>query len=253
MGSSGQFRFRESLSPFLAIMQADLLSLFRSKLTYGWLVAALFLEVIRVLGSRSGGSTSGVIGAGLSDFILIWSVIIIGLTASAVSSEAGEFTDSIMSKSVTRFDYLLAKFSSRIIYVLTVFGAISAVLIGLSLRLLDNDYQTSGLIYSGTACCTGARHANDAWSCAEHCFTKHDHCHNRTPRRMVLHGALLSDCWTWLSFAQQRCERADKQHPRRMEWRCMGNCRGIRRNLPRSPGNFYGTLLSQRCLKGLLH
>ena len=41
---------------------------------------------------------------------------------------SGEFADSIMSKSVTRFDYLLAKFSSRIIYVLTVFGAISAVL-----------------------------------------------------------------------------------------------------------------------------
>ena len=101
-----------------------------------------------MLGSRSGGLTSGVIGAGLSDFILIWSVIIIGLTASAVSSEAGEFADSIMSKSVTRFDYLLAKFSSRIVYVLTVFGAISAVLIGLSLRLLNSDYQTSGLIYS---------------------------------------------------------------------------------------------------------
>jgi ABC-2 type transport system permease protein len=129
-------------------MQADLLSLFKSKLTYGWLIAGLFLEVIRVLGSRSAGTTSDVVAAGLSDFILIWSVIIIGLTASAVSSEAGEFADSIMSKSVTRFDYLLAKFSSRIIYVLTVFGAISAVLVGMSLRLLGTGYQTSGLIYS---------------------------------------------------------------------------------------------------------
>ena len=148
MVSSGQSKFREALSPFLAIMQADLGSLFRSKLTYGWLIAALFLEVIRVLGSGSLGTTSGVISAGLSDFVLIWSVIIIGLTASSVSSEAGEFADSIMSKSVTRFDYLLAKFSSRIVYVLAVFGAISSVLVGLSLRLLDNDYQTYGLIYS---------------------------------------------------------------------------------------------------------
>ena len=132
MDSSGQFEFRKRLSPFLAIMEADLGSLFRSKLTYGWLIAALFLEVIRVLGSRSQGKTSGVIGAGLSDFVLIWSVIIIGLTASAVSSEAGEFADSIMSKSVTRFDYLLAKFSSRIVYVLSVFGAITFVLVAIS-------------------------------------------------------------------------------------------------------------------------
>jgi len=129
-------------------MQADLLSLFRSKLTYGWLIAGLFLEVIRVLSSRSVGTTSGVISAGLSDFILIWSVIIIGLTASSVSSEAGEFADSIMSKSVTRFDYLFAKFSSRIVYVLTVFGAISSVLVFLSLKLVGNDYQTYGLTYS---------------------------------------------------------------------------------------------------------
>lgn len=146
MGSSGQFS--TSLTPFLAIMQADLVGLFKSKLTYGWLIAALFLEVIRVLSSHVGGTMSNVIGSAFSDFILIWSVIIIGLTASAVSSEVGEFADSIMSKSVTRFDYLFAKFSARIVYVLTVFGVISLITIGLSLRLLDNDYQTYGLVYS---------------------------------------------------------------------------------------------------------
>lgn len=129
-------------------MQADLVSLFKSKLTYGWLIVALFLEVIRILSSRVSGTASNVIGAGFSDFILIWSVIIIGLTASAVSSESGEFADSIMSKSVTRFDYLFAKFSARIVYVLTVFGAICLVVVGLSLRVLDNDYQTYGLVYS---------------------------------------------------------------------------------------------------------
>ncbi len=123
-------------------------SIFKSKLTYGWLLAALFLEVIRVLSSRAVGSTSTVIGGGLSDFLLIWSLIIIGISASAVSSEAGEFADSIMSKSVTRFDYLFAKFSSRIIYVLAVFGAISFVLVGLSLELDKNNYQTDGLAYS---------------------------------------------------------------------------------------------------------
>lgn len=132
----------------MAILEADLWSLLRSKLTYAWLVAAIFLEVIRVLGASSTGTTSQVIGAGLSDFVLIWSVLIIGMTASAVSSEAGEFADSIMSKSVTRFDYMFAKFCSRILYVLSVFGVISLVLVGLSLRILGSDYQAYGLAYS---------------------------------------------------------------------------------------------------------
>ena len=139
---------KESLSPFIAIVEADLKNLFKSKLTYGWVVAALFLEVIRVLGSRAKGESSTVIGSGLSDFLLIWSLIIIGLTASSISSEAGEFADSIMSKSVTRFDYILAKFSSRIIYVLTVYGAIVFVLAGLSIELVSDDYQPYGLVYS---------------------------------------------------------------------------------------------------------
>ena len=129
-------------------MQADLSSLFKSKLTYGWLIAALFLEVVRVLGGMSRGNTSNVIGAGFSDFLLIWSLIIIGLTASAVSSEAGEFADSIMSKSVTRFDYLFAKFSARILYVLSIFAVVALVLVGLSITLLNADYTVYGLTFS---------------------------------------------------------------------------------------------------------
>lgn len=145
MGSS---ELSSRFSPFTAIMGADLSSLFKSKLTYGWLIAALFLEVVRVLGGRSGGNTSNVIGAGFSDFLLIWSLIIIGLTASAVSSESGEFADSIMSKSVTRFDYLFAKFCARIVYILSVFGAVALILIGLSVRLLNRDYSVDGLTFS---------------------------------------------------------------------------------------------------------
>lgn len=142
MGSSGRY----SLAAFLAILEADLSGLFRSKLTLGWFAVAIFLEVVRVLSSA--GPVSQTLGSGLSDFILIWSILIIGVTASAVSSEAGEIADSIMSKSVTRFDYLFAKFSSRILYTLSVFGAITLVLTGLSIKILASDYQSYGLVYS---------------------------------------------------------------------------------------------------------
>jgi hypothetical protein len=133
------------LSPFWAIMQADLVSLLKSKITYGWLIAGVFIEIIAGV---SLGTTSGVIAQGLSDFVYIWSLLIIGITASAVASESGEFADSILSKSVKRYDYILAKFSSRVCYVMTVYLVIIAILVPLSLKASVNDYEIYGLITS---------------------------------------------------------------------------------------------------------
>ena len=144
MGSSGQHNGGGTLAPFLAIAQADLRSLFRSRITYGWLLAAVFIQVVRTLGSST-SATSTVVSSGLSDLVYIWSLVIIGLTASSVSSEAGELADSIMSKSVTRLDYILAKFVSRIAYTLICFGVVTVVLVGLALRLDVVDYSASGL------------------------------------------------------------------------------------------------------------
>ena len=73
-------------------------------------------------------------------------MLIIGITASAVSSETGELADSIMSKSVKRHDYIMAKFTSRIMYVMTIYLLISGVLVGASMRMMDNDYDMNGLV-----------------------------------------------------------------------------------------------------------
>jgi len=132
------------LAPFWAIAQADLGSLFRSRITYGWLLAAVFIQVVRTLGSGA-AVTSSVVPSGLSDLVYIWSLVLIGLAASSVSSEAGELADSIMSKSVTRLDYILAKFTSRVAYALVCFSVVTAVLVGLSLRLDVADYDAAGL------------------------------------------------------------------------------------------------------------
>jgi ABC-2 type transport system permease protein len=145
VGSSERHRPGEALGPFWAIASADLRGLFRSRITYVWLLAAIFIQVIRTLGSSGVGTTSSVVSSGLSDFIYIWSLVIIGLAASSVSSEAGELADSIMSKSVTRLDYVLAKFSSRIAYTLVGFSVVTAVLVGLALRLEVSDYNAYGL------------------------------------------------------------------------------------------------------------
>jgi ABC-2 type transport system permease protein len=143
-----QSSLKEKLTPFLAIVHADLASLFKSKITYGWLFGAIFLQVIRVLGTSLFNTTSIIITEGLSDFIYIWSMLIIGLAASAVASETGVIADSIMSKSITRYDYILAKFSSRIIHTMVLYSAITAVLVGSSIRMANNDYEIYGLIAS---------------------------------------------------------------------------------------------------------
>jgi hypothetical protein len=124
----------------------DLEGLFKSRITFGWLLAAAFIQVLRTLGSGATETTSSVIPSGLSDFVYLWALVIIGLAASSVSSEAGELADSIMSKSVTRLDYVLAKFASRIVYTLIGFSLVTVVLVGLSLKLDVSDYSVPGLV-----------------------------------------------------------------------------------------------------------
>ena len=145
VGSSGQSEGGFAPGPFWAIVRADLKGLFRSRITYGWLLAAAFIQVIRTLGSR-GTPVSAVIPSGLGDFVYIWALVIIGLSASSVSSEAGELADSIMSKSVTRWDYVLAKFASRVSYTMVTFSLVTAVLVALGLKLDVGDYDPLGLV-----------------------------------------------------------------------------------------------------------
>ncbi len=143
--SSGQPSRKSSLGAFWAISEADLKGVFRSRITYGWLLAAVFIQVIRTLSSQATATAPAVVSSGLSDFVYIWALVLIGLAASSVSSEAGELADSIMSKSVTRLDYVLAKFASRIAYTLLTFSLVTAVLVGLALRLEGGGADSLGL------------------------------------------------------------------------------------------------------------
>ena len=144
VGSSGQPDRGVGVGPFWAIVQADLRSLFRNRITYGWLLVAIFIQVVRTLGSQT-TDLSAVVSSGLGDFIYIWALVVIGLAASSVSSEAGELADSVMSKSVTRVDYVLAKLTSRISYTLVAYSIVTAVLVGLGLKLEVGDYDGLGL------------------------------------------------------------------------------------------------------------
>lgn len=146
MDSLEQSNLRIRIMPFAAILLADLRSLFKTKITYGWLIAGSFLQVIRVLSLAPIAGPAVSITEGFSDFIVIWSFVIIGITASTVSSETGELADSIMSKSVKRHDYILAKYTSRILYVLTIYALIISISVVGSVRMGGDKYDLVGLI-----------------------------------------------------------------------------------------------------------
>jgi ABC-2 type transport system permease protein len=142
---SGRPNRKASLGAFWTIAEADLRGVLGSRITYGWVLVAVFIQVIRTLSSRGTGTAPSVVSSGLSDFVYIWALVLIGLAASSVSSEAGELADSIMSKSVTRLDYVLAKFASRVAYTLLTFALVTAVLVGLALRLEPSGADALGL------------------------------------------------------------------------------------------------------------
>jgi hypothetical protein len=72
--------------------------------------------------SALGGEPAAEALAGLlATFPLIWSTVVIIVSSGAVSSEAGVVADSILSKAVTRYEYVLAKFSSRLLTVLGLY------------------------------------------------------------------------------------------------------------------------------------
>jgi len=147
MDSSEQLNLREKITPFLALTIADLEAMVKSRIVLGWTIAALFLGILRILDPNIVGASSKITMI-LSDFITIWSLVIIGLTAGTVSSESGELADSILSKAVKRYEYILAKFSSRAVLVLTIYGSITTVFSSIIMRMGVNSIENEGLIFS---------------------------------------------------------------------------------------------------------
>lgn len=78
----------------------------------------------------------------------IWSTVIIIICAGAVSSESGVVADSILSKAVTRAQYLGAKYIARLLAVVGVFLAVTlagAYLIGQNAT--TNTYEIDGMFF----------------------------------------------------------------------------------------------------------
>lgn len=133
---------------FWALMEADLVnSVARSWAVRGWL-GLMMLQAIVTVPSSTGDSTAAeALAALLGTFPLIWSLFVIVNTSGAVSSEAGVVADSILSKSVTRYEYILAKMAARLVLVIGAYLLITLPSAYLIHRYGNGDLATGGVIW----------------------------------------------------------------------------------------------------------
>ncbi len=102
---------------YLAILEADLKSMGRSWVVRIWVLLMAMFAFLTTASPLEGSAADALAGQ-LGTFPVIWSTFVIIISAGAISSEAGVVADSVLSKSVTRYGYILAKLSSRLITVI---------------------------------------------------------------------------------------------------------------------------------------
>lgn len=107
---------------YVTLLEADLRSLARSWVVRIWLALTFLFALVLVLSAPGDGlAASEALANLLATYPLVWSTFVIVVSAGAVSSEAGVLADSILSKAVTRYDYLLAKESARVLAVIAIY------------------------------------------------------------------------------------------------------------------------------------
>lgn len=107
---------------YLTLLEADLRRLARSWVVRIWLILTFLFAFLIVLSAPGEGlPASQALANLLGTYPLIWSTFVIAISAGAVSSQAGVLADGILSKAVTRYDYLLAKLSAHLLAVWSIY------------------------------------------------------------------------------------------------------------------------------------
>jgi ABC-type transport system involved in multi-copper enzyme maturation permease subunit len=137
MGSYAQFqeklsiRHRLERNVFLVLFCHEVKSEFRNPLQKAWIVAILFFGLLFTFGSRNLEAVSTL----LVLFIFFGSVVTLIVSSSSISGEIGGIADSLLSKSVKRWEYVLSKVLSQVVVVITVYVAVVVPQVGILWKL----------------------------------------------------------------------------------------------------------------------
>jgi ABC-type transport system involved in multi-copper enzyme maturation permease subunit len=124
MGSNGSISaLGTRMMPFLAILRHDLRTLSAGWLVRLWLAASALLTLVLTLAHWKDFSTALLIASLLFPYLVFpWFLVVIVLGVGPVSAGRTEsLADGILSRPVTRYEYLLASWSSRVVLVLGVY------------------------------------------------------------------------------------------------------------------------------------
>lgn len=92
----------------------------------GWLAALILSQFFLIATSLAGMRgvklpASGIIATNLNGFLLVWSTLIIVISAGSVSLEADIISDSILSRACTRNQFIIAKLLARSVVILGIY------------------------------------------------------------------------------------------------------------------------------------
>lgn len=147
MDSLESSELRKRVMAFQALLENDLSTMISSWGVRIWAILAALQALITLPAGMSEGPASQALADILGTYPLIWSTFAIILSAGAVSSEAGVVADSILSKAVTRYEYVLSKLASRILIVLGVYLLVTLPAAFLAHRYGGETVTTRGIVW----------------------------------------------------------------------------------------------------------
>jgi len=139
------------MQAYIAILRYDAGQLARSWLVRLWIALivapAIFLVVVAANENEKASETlAAYITAGLAP---LSALVIAIVSAAAVSAESQVASDSILSRSVTRSEYMAAKVTSRLAMTVIVFAIVTVPFAYLILRYSQESDTTIGGVFSG--------------------------------------------------------------------------------------------------------
>ncbi len=152
MGFYGQFREKLRAcrlylerNVFLTLFFHEVRLTFRSLLQKAWIIIVLFFALLITLGERHLGAVSSL----LVFFVFFGTIIAFVVSSSSISGEIGGIADSLLSKSVRRWEYVLSKFLSQITVTLVVYLAVLTAMVGIlwNFGYLSEDIDYENLFF----------------------------------------------------------------------------------------------------------
>jgi ABC-type transport system involved in multi-copper enzyme maturation permease subunit len=135
------------MMPYMAILRHDMKTLWGSRLVRLWLGATALLTLLLVASNWPNFQDGTLIASLLFPYLVFpWFFVVVVLGITPVSGSRTEtLADGILSRPVSRFEYLLATWSARVVLVLSVYLIViipAIVLIMLAKRPVPDDTVT---------------------------------------------------------------------------------------------------------------